>query len=410
MVSGLNIPGVAPPGVIAPLALTAVTTVNALGRGTAASLQALRAGRSGLRPCDFPGAEIDTWIGRVEGLEDEPIGGELAAYDCRNNRLAHAALLQDNFSAAVARAAARHGPGRIGVLVGTSTSGIGETERAYAERDPDTGALPSGFNYRCTHNVFSVADFTRRFLRLDGPALAISTACSSSAKVFASAARYIRAGVCDACVVGGVDSLCLTTLYGFRALELTAPEPCRPWDAERRGLSLGEASGFALLERASDVDADVALLGYGESSDAYHMTAAHPDGLGAIRAMTEALARAGLAPGAVDYVNLHGTATPLNDRSEDKAVVAVFGEETPCSSTKGWTGHTLGAAGITEAVFACLSLREGFVPASLNTRMPDPQLRARIVRDLQEQRLAVIVSNSFGFGGTNCSLVFGRIG
>jgi 3-oxoacyl-[acyl-carrier-protein] synthase-1 len=394
--------------VMEPLALTAFTTVNALGAGLASSLRALRAGTSGLRACDFRDAEIDTWIGRVDGLEEAPIEGELAVYDCRNNRLAQLGLLQDGFMDAVARAAACYGSDRVGVLVGTSTSGIGETERAYAERDPETGALPPDFNYRCTHNVFSAADFTRRFLHLEGPALAISTACSSSAKAFASAARYIRAGVCDACVVGGVDSLCLTTLYGFRSLELTSPEPCRPWDAERRGLSLGEAAGFALLERSFENGAEVALLGYGESSDAYHMTAAHPDGLGAIRAMTEALARAGLAPGAVDYVNLHGTATALNDRAEDKAVVAVVGSSTPCSSTKGWTGHTLGAAGITEAVFACLSLREGFLPPSLNTRAVDPELHAAIVRELRDQTVNVVVSNSFGFGGTNCSLVFGR--
>jgi 3-oxoacyl-[acyl-carrier-protein] synthase-1 len=397
-----------------PLAVTAFTTVNALGRGVAPSLAALRRGRSGLRPCDFDGADIATWIGRVEGIEDEPITGDLAGYDCRNNRLARLGLLADDFASAVAAAVARYGAERIGVLVGTSTSGIGETERAYAERDPVTGELPEDFNYRCTQNVFSAADFTRRFLGLEGPAVAISTACSSSAKAFASAARYIRAGLCDACVVGGVDSLCLTTLYGFRALELTSPEPCRPWDAGRTGLSLGEAAGFALLERAEAADSaaddggGLALLGYGESSDAYHMTAAHPEGRGAIRAIGEALARAGRTADQVDYVNLHGTATPLNDAAEDKAVTAVFGTTTPCSSTKGWTGHTLGAAGITEAAFSLLCLRQGFLPPSLNTRTVDPGLNAAILREERVQPVRTVASNSFGFGGTNCTLIFGR--
>ncbi|MBK8175205.1 MAG: beta-ketoacyl-[acyl-carrier-protein] synthase family protein [Rhodospirillales bacterium] len=391
------------------MAITAFTTVNALGRGLQASLTALCSGTSGLRACDFPRAEIDTWIGRIEGLEHEAIKGSFAEYDCRNNRLVRLALLQDDFSVAVEAAVRRYGPERIGVLIGTSTSGIGETERAYAERDPLTGELPADFNYRCTQNVFSAADLSRRLLKLEGPALAISTACSSSAKAFASAARYIRAGMCDACVVGGVDSLCLTTLYGFRALELTSPQPCRPWDTGRDGLSLGEAAGFVLMERLGAGELGLAFLGYGESSDAYHMTAAHPEGRGAIRAMNEALARAGLRAEQVDYVNLHGTATPLNDRAEDRAVVAVFGTETPCSSTKGWTGHTLGAAGITEAIFSCLCLREGFIPASLNTRHVDSQLSAAIVRESRTQPVNIIVSNSFGFGGTNCSLVFGRV-
>lgn len=393
-----------------PILVSAYTTANALGRGIAASLDALRHGASGLRPCDFEDACVPTWIGRVAGIEDEPIDGPLAGYDCRNNRLARIGLVQDGFAAAVAAARDQCGPDRIGVLIGTSTSGINATEHAYAERDPVTGRLPERFDYRCSHNVFSVADFTRNFLGLEGISFAISTACSSSAKTFAAASRYLRAGLCDAVVVGGVDSLCLTTIYGFRALELTSARPCRPWDAERDGLSLGEAAGFALLRWPESGETGIALLGYGESSDAYHMTAAHPEGKGAAIAMQGALKRAGLPPAAVDYVNLHGTATPSNDRSEDTAVVRILGQEVPCSSTKGWTGHALGAAGITEAVFACLSLSHGFVPGTLHTERTDPELSANIVRESREQTVDVVMSNSFGFGGTNCSLLFGRLG
>lgn len=395
---------------IEPLAITACTVTNALGRGSAASLAALRRGEGGLRPCDFEDADLPTWIGRVAELEAEPLPAEFALFDCRNNRLAWLALEQDGFGAAVQKARARYGADRIGVFIGTSTSGIGATERAYRQRDPITGGLPATFDYQHTHNVFSVADFTRRWLGLTGAAFVISTACSSSAKVFASAWRQMRAGFCDAAVVGGVDSLCLTTLYGFNALGLASSQPCRPWDAGRDGLNVGEAAGFALLEWAEPDDDRALLLGYGESSDAYHMTAAHPEGAGAALAMQQALARADAKPEQVDYINLHGTATPLNDAAEDRAVLRVFGPGTPCSSTKGWTGHTLGAAGITEAVFVCLCLEHGLIPGTLNTRQRDPKLGAGIVLDPQERPLRLALSNSFGFGGTNCSLLFGRRG
>jgi len=393
---------------IKPLAITAYTVTNALGRGVAASLAALRNEESGLRACDFEDAHLSTWIGRVAGLEEEPLTGECAAFDCRNNRLAQLALEQDGFSAAVRQARDRYGADRVGVFIGTSTSGIGATEHAYRDRDPVTGHLPETFDYRHTHNLFSAADLTRQWLGLTGVALAVSTACSSSAKVFASAFRHISAGFCDAAVVGGVDSLCLTTLYGFNALGLTSAQVCRPWDSARDGLSIGEAAGFALLEWAAPGDGRARLLGYGESSDAYHMTAAHPEGAGAALAMEQALARAGLRPEQVDYVNLHGTATPLNDAAEDKAMLRVFRSETPCSSTKGWTGHTLGAAGITEAALVWLCLEHDFIPGTLNTRQRDPHLGADIVLYPQERTVRVAMSNSFGFGGTNCSLLFGQ--
>ena len=393
---------------IKPLAIAACTLTNALGRGLADSLRALRRGESGLRPCDFEDADLNTWISRVAGLEDEPLRDEFAPFDCRNNRLARLGLEQDGFGATVRQARDRYGPDRIGVFIGTSTSGIGATEHAYRRRDPITGSLPVTFDYQHTHNVFSVADFTQRWLGLSGAVMAISTACSSSAKAFASAWRQMRAGFCDAAVVGGVDSLCLTTLYGFNALGLASTRPCRPWDVERDGLSVGEAAGFALLEWAEPGDDRVLLLGYGESSDAYHMTAAHPEGVGAALAMQQALTRAEVPPEQVDYINLHGTATPLNDAAEDRAVVRVFGPDTPCSSTKGWTGHTLGAAGVTEAIFVRLCLEHSLIPGTLNTRQRDPKLGAGIVLENRERPLRLALSNSFGFGGTNCSLLFGR--
>ncbi|MGH8441289.1 MAG: beta-ketoacyl synthase N-terminal-like domain-containing protein, partial [Nevskiaceae bacterium] len=231
-------------------------------------------------------------------------------------------------------------------------------------------------------------------------------ACSSSAKVFASASRAMRAGLCDAAVVGGVDSLCLTTLYGFNALQLVSADICRPADAQRNGISIGEAAGFAILEPGA---ADgVALLGYGESSDAHHMSAPHPQGEGAAAAMRGALRSAGLQPQQVDYINLHGTATPANDAAEDQAVHAVFGDAVPCSSTKGWTGHTLGAAAITEAVIALLCVEHGLMPRSLNTRQRDPALRSGILLQQRQARVDRVLSNSFGFGGSNCSLLLGR--
>lgn len=395
---------------IEPLILSAYTTVNALGRGVEATLTALRQHRGGLRFCDFTDAPLNTWIGRVEGLEDEPVVEPLEAFDCRNHRLAQLGLQQDGFSEAVAAARNRYGAARIGVFIGTSTSGVLETEHAYQRCDPDTSHLPDTFSFRHTQDVFAVTEFTRLYLRLAGPASSISTACASSAKVFATAYRYIQAGLCDAAVVGGVDSLCLTTLYGFNALELLSSKPCRPWDMQRDGLSLGEAASFALLERPKLGDHGIALLGYGESSDAYHMSAAHPQGAGAVCAMEKTLASAEIDATQVDYINLHGTATPANDAAEDKAILKVFGSTTPCSSSKGWTGHTLGAAGATEAIIASLCIEHNLLPGSLNTQQIDPALGTGLVLDTREQPLNIALSNSLGFGGTNCSLLFGRWG
>ena len=385
-----------------PLAITAYTATSALGRGVAAMLEALRRGASGLKPNDFDRAELRAFIGRVPGLEDRPLTGALAAFDCRNNRLADLGLEQDGFREAVERARRKYGPRRVAVLLGTSTSGILQTELAYRARGAG-GELPAGFDYRHGQNLFSMTDYVRRSLGLEGPAATISTACSSSAKVFASASRYVEAGIVDAAVVGGVDSLCLTTMHGFTSLQLVSDEPCRPFDAARKGMSIGEAAGYALLEPTGS---DLNLVGYGESSDAHHMSTPHPEGDGALAAMRQALARAALEPDAVDYVNAHGTATPSNDRAEDRALMRLFGGRVPVSSTKGWTGHTLGAAGIVEAIVCCLALEHGLIPATLNSSALEPGIQSQVVLGNRSARLRHALTNSFGFGGSNCSLVF----
>jgi 3-oxoacyl-[acyl-carrier-protein] synthase-1 len=393
---------------VQPLAISHYSAVNCLGRGSAALLDALRGKRSGLTRCDFETVALDTWIGRVAGLENEPVRSDLGAYDCRNNRLAQLCLELDGFSGSIAAARERYGAGRIGVFAGTSTSGILETELAFRRRDPATGALPPDYRYAQTHNTFSLADFVRRYLQLQGPAFVVSSACSSTAKVFGSAARMIAAGVCDAAVVGGVDSLCLTTLYGFHSLQLTSSGPCRPYDAERDGISIGEGAGFALLERAErGASAASLLLGLGESSDAHHMSTPHPEGLGAQLAIRGALASAGLAPADIDYINLHGTASKTNDAAEDHAVSTLFGDAVPCSSTKGATGHLLGAAGITEIIISLLAIERGLMPGSPNTRRLDHGLKSRYLVDPREAPVRRVISNSFGFGGSNCSVVLG---
>ena len=428
-----------------PLLLTHFTATSCAGRGLDATLAALRQQRGGLAPCVFERASLDTYTGMVDGIDDIPVRADLGHFECRNNRLAQIGLTQDSFAAHVEAAVARYGAERVGVFMGTSTAGVLQTELAYRRRDPQSGALPGDFEYAGTHNPYSLAAFVRAYFSLRGPAASISSACSSGAKVFGSAWRMLEVGLIDAAVIGGVDSLCLTTLYGFNSLELLSPEPCKPFDIARNGISIGEAAAFALLERAPEMgskarvetkfeakfetkpdarlkakskaqrqarepaldDDAILLLGIGESSDAHHMSSPHPDGLGARLAMEQALATAGLDAGAIDYINLHGTATPTNDAAESRAVGALF-DSVPCSSTKGATGHTLGAAGALEAVIAALALRHQLLPAGINTTQADPALSLDYVLTSRNARLRAVLSNSFGFGGTNCSLVFGR--
>src|SRR5881227_570428 len=361
------------------LALTSFTATSCIGRGAGATLAALRERRTGLKRCAFETVTLEAFVGEVTGVDEAPLPPGLREYECRNNRLAQLGLVQDGFAEAVRRSARRHGRERVGVFLGTSTSGILETELAYRRR---------------------------------GPAVVISSACSSSAKAFASARRAIEAGLIDAALVGGVDSLCLTTLYGFHSLQLVSRGPCRPFDLARDGISIGEAAAFALLEPAgASLDGDaVLLLGVGESSDAYHMSAPHPEGRGARAAMLAALETAALDPSDIEYINLHGTGTPSNDEAESRAVAGVLGTQVPASSTKGATGHTLGAAGALEAVICALALRHGLMPAGVNTNEVDPALAVHYLLENRAAPLARVMSNSFGFGGSNCCLILGRAG
>ena len=322
----------------------------------------------------------------------------------------------------------------MGIFLGTSTSGILSTELAYqTDVFRATGKLPDTTHLIEQHNSFSLAEFVRQLYQLKGPTQVISTACSSSAKVFASAARYIELGLCDAAIVGGVDSLCLTTLYGFNSLELLAQDICRPADENRSGLSIGEGAAFILLEKAENAptpQSPVYLRGYGESSDAYHMSSPHPQGRGAFQAMQQAMKSASVTASGIDYVNLHGTATLVNDQMEDKALTQIFSsslaksESKPrfkapfkprlkprvkpvsCSSTKGWTGHTLGAAGGVEAIYSALCIQHNFMPQSLNTLSPDPAFTQSVLLEPQQSEVHIVASNSFGFGGNNCCLIF----
>ncbi|MFK2877924.1 beta-ketoacyl-[acyl-carrier-protein] synthase family protein [Rhodanobacter hydrolyticus] len=390
-----------------PLAISASTVSSALGRGLAAQLAALRQGRTGLRRNDFGSAPQLGWIGRVDGVEAMALPPALADWDCRNNRLAWLGLQQDGFLGRVHDARQRHGARRVALLLGTSTASIGATEEAYRRLDA-AGRFPTDLRQPALHAPHSLGAFVAAALALQGPCLTISTACSSSAKVFASAARMIALGLADAAVVGGVDSLCDNVLFGFNALELISPDACRPFDTNRDGISLGEAAGFTLLERIDTAPHAPRLLGYGEASDAWHMSSPHPDGHGAELALDAALARAGIHASQVDYLNLHGTASRANDAMEAALVARRFPATTRASSTKGCTGHTLGAAGIVEATIALQAIEHGFVPGNIGVATPDPACGAQFAWQGEERRVDVALSNSFGFGGNNACLVFGR--
>ncbi|MGA2411584.1 MAG: beta-ketoacyl-ACP synthase, partial [Candidatus Binataceae bacterium] len=277
----------------------------------------------------------------------------LTHLDCRNNRLALAALRQ--IEDAVKAMAGQYGDHRIAVVMGTSTAGIADGEQALASRLAN-GAWPSGYRYS-RQEMGNLAAFTAAYFELTGPAYTITTACSSSAKALASAQRLIATGVCDAAIAGGADTICRMTLNGFTSMEALARDYCNPFSRNRDGINIGEGAAVFLM---SHQPSPIALLGVGESSDAYHVSAPDPEGTGAARAMRRALEHAKLAPQDISYINLHGTATELNDAMEARAVAEVFGGETPCSSTKAMTGHLLGAAGAAEAAFLWLLLAPEF--------------------------------------------------
>ncbi len=360
---------------------------------------------TGLQPNNLDWCDLPCWVGAVPGVDDVHLPAPLQSWDSRNHRLAWLALQDASFRNAVAAAVSRHGACRVGLVLGTSTSGARQTEVAHKRRH-ESGEWPAGFNYRRTHATDALCRFTAEVLQVQGPMAAVSTACSSSAKVFLTAQRWMDAGLIDAAIVGGADSLCLSTLHGFSSLQLLSENICRPFDAVRNGLSIGEAAGFVLLQREP---APVYLAGGGESGDAWHMSTPHPEGRGARDAMRAALAAAGIGPRDIGYVNAHGTATPANDRSEAAALIEVFGAQgVPVSSTKGITGHTLAAAGIVEAIVTAQALERQILPATANLAVPDPLLAVDLVTEARPAAFQYAMSNNFGFGGSNCTLIFGR--
>ena len=389
------------------LAISDYTVSCAAGRGLKALNESIATCRTGLRENNFSRCSLETWIGRVEGVESTELPSLCKGLMSRNNQLAWLGLQQDGFLEAVEHVRARISSARIGIVMGTSTSSIGRTEEGYTELD-DFGSMPRAYQQSEVHNMSSLGIFVARALGIEGPSMTISTACSSSAKVFATAMRWINLDLVDAVIVGGVDTLCLSVLYGFNSLGLIAGSKCRPMDARRTGINIGEAAGYALVASENIMpNARAFLAGYGESCDAHHMSHPHPEGEGAVLAMRAALSRAQIDPQQVGYVNLHGTATKANDFIETIAMQRVFGEPVPASSTKGWTGHTLGAAGILESIICLEAMRHGLLPKTLNCEQPDPKLKFPVLMKNKQVGVDYTLSNSFGFGGNNASLIFG---
>ena len=392
-----------------PTAVMAQSLVCAAGVGVAALGQCLRDNRSALRPNTFTTEALPTWVGEVPDLMDRgALPAALAHWDCRATRLAWLGLQADDFVAAARNACQRWGAVRVGLVLGTSASTIGVSEQAYRALD-DQGRFPLAVRSTELNTIHAVTAFVQQALGLLGPAVTVSTACSSSAKAFAQGTRWLQLGLVDAVVVAGVDALCNSVLFGFAALQLVSSEPCQPFGAQRRGISVGEAAGFALLQRG---EGPVQLLGYGEANDAHHMSSPHPQGLGAEQALQAACAHAGVPADAIDHVSLHGTATPLNDSVEAALVTRHYAPHVHASATKGCTGHTMGAAGMVGALACGLALQQGLQPGSPGTLQVDDSLPQRFQQQLQLQpqtrpaRTAAL--HAFGFGGNNAVLIFGQ--
>lgn len=384
--------------------ISAVGLINALGNSPdeiAANLT--RGVAPGMRLRSGWLQDKDAVLGGVDG--DLPaIPDSFAAHRSRNNQLLLAALAQ--IQPAVDEAIARYGHDRIAVIMGTSTSGLDEGDQHVQMAMNGEESL----NWRyAQQELGDPSRFLANWLGLEGPAYTLSTACSSSARAIISGRRLIDAGLVDIAIVGGADTLSRMPVNGFSSLESLSTTLCEPFGRDRRGITIGEAAALMTLTREPQ---PVALLGTGESSDAYHISAPHPQGEGAIRAITLALNDAGMNPDEVGYINLHGTATPLNDQIESRVVHDLFGEAVPCSSTKHLTGHTLGAAGITEAALSWLILtRDLPLPAQDFTRYePDPTLApCGVLHQPAVLKKGVILSNSFAFGGNNASILLGSL-
>lgn len=377
-------------------------STSAAGENIEALRSAIDSQFSGLRENDIAESELATWIGRVSGVDDINLG----EWQSRNNALAYLGLQQGSILNNLDDLKSRYGSSRLGIVMGSSTSSIDRTELAY--RNLQDGKLSQEFLQTKVHNPHAPSLFVAHTTGITGPAMTINTACSSSAKVFATGARWLEAKIVDAVLVGGVDTLCLSVLHGFHSLQLLSEQPCKPLDQHRDGINLGEASGYAILMRAEDCDG-IKLMGYGETSDAHHMSHPHPEGLGAKLAMQQALSMSMLAPDDINYVNLHGTSSRANDLIEGKLIEDMFPKTTQVSSTKGLMGHTLGAAGITEALIAVDALKRGLIPGSSNLSELDHQLNLSVDKNNIQRDMSYVVSNSFGFGGNNCCLVFGSV-
>jgi len=385
--------------------INAWTLTSCIGAGLDETRKTLKQNLSGLQSNDWPGADIDCWIGKVN---DDLLQANtpVAHWNSRNNRLALTGLQHDRFDELVKAAINEFGNRRVGIALGTSTSSIGRTENAYTCLETDE-SFNSLYQQSDIHTPHSTGAFLADHLCVSGPCVTISTACSSSAKAFATADRWIKADIVDAVVVAGVDSLCLSVIHGFNSLQLVSEQPCKPFDIERSGISLGEAAGFALVSRKPS-DQNIRLSGYGESTDAWHMSTPHPEGLGARLAMEQALARSGLQPDDIGYLNLHGTGTRANDESEGGICASLFDSSLRAAATKGFTGHTLGAAGIVEAIFALEAVTEGLLAGTVNTKDGDTAISDRLIRQTITADVQHAMTNSFGFGGNNCTLIFSR--
>lgn len=387
-----------------PLGVAALAVTHSLGSGADLLWHSVTHKTPGLRKNALDWCDLDCWIGQSSEVEHSPLPQAFQRWDCRNHRLAWLALQSAEFRQQMDKQIARFGATRVGLVMGTSTSGMRSTEAAYVERKA-RGVWPEHFSFQHTHSVDALCRFVSEVLGIRGPSVGIASACASSAKVFLTAQRWIALGLVDAVVVGGADSLCLSTLYGFHSLQLLSDERCRPFDASRKGISIGEAAGFVLLTREPSA---VRFVGGGESSDAFHITSPHPDGLGAQLAIDAALKISRLVPADIGYINAHGTATYSNDQAEACALAEIFdGHDNPISSTKGITGHTLGAAGIVEAIITIKALETQTLPPLAEFVRPDIGVNLNLIKDARPALIKYAMSNNFGFGGTNCSLIFG---
>ena len=345
------------------------------------------------------------YVGKVS--ESLPALAEFTPFErTRNNQLLKAAF--NSIHAEFLQLSENIPAERIGIIIGTSTSGIAEGEKALAQQ-VETGELPDDYDY-CMQEMSAPATALASWTGAKGPSYVISTACSSSAKALASARRLIRAGVCDVVIAGGVDSLTGLTVNGFSALDSVSKGICNPYSASRDGINIGEGAALFIV---SSKPAKVCLAGVGECSDAHHISAPEPDGKGAEQAMILALKNANIDKEAIGYINMHGTSTVQNDRMEGRAIYRLFNDKVKCSSTKAYTGHTLGAAGAIEAAFCWLLLaneENNKMPIHLSDLAIDPDLEpiSLVIQNQGQQTIQYAMSNSFAFGGNNISLILER--